>query len=228
MSPMPDDDEALSRLIRRHGTRHRASDELRAAMRTQAALAEAKGDRTAAPGSAWWRAWGWRLAGPALGFAAGLMVALLVVPALQSRWPQAGSDIAAELVADHVAALREGAPFEVASSDRHTVKPWYQGRLDYAPPVADLADAGFPLAGGRVQRVEGQPMAALVYRRDRHWIDVFVRPSAERRAPVATRRRGFNVLHWSDGEMAWWAVSDVEAAELARLARHLGAPADGG
>jgi len=123
----------------------------------------------------------------------------------------------AELVADHVRALQVGPLTEVASTDRHTVKPWFQGRLDYAPPVFDLAAEGFPLVGGRIEHVRGSVVATLAYTRNRHVIDVFVWPSARQQAPVRSVRKGFNVLHWADGSMQYWAVSDLERGEMERF-----------
>jgi anti-sigma factor RsiW len=219
-----DPDPDISALVRRHATRHRASDALRAAVRTHVTLAQA--GRAGAPGaSTGWLArlrrlrsgLPWRA--PAWGFAFGTALALLLVPALQRLELDLALD--AELVGDHVRALRVGPLVEVASSDRHTVKPWYQGRLDYAPPVVDLAAQGFPLVGGRVEHVRDATVAALVYARDRHVIHLFVWPSTRTTDPQANMQRGFNVLHWSDGTMAYWAVSDVERRELERFAAGL-------
>ncbi|MDE2452216.1 MAG: anti-sigma factor, partial [Burkholderiales bacterium] len=124
----------------------------------------------------------------------------------------------AELVADHVRALGAGPLIEVASSDRHTVKPWFQGRIDYAPPVYDLKDEGFALIGGRIARVGGAPVATLAFRHGRHVVDVFVWPAQALQAERASQVRGFNVLHWSDASMQFWVVSDADAAELERFA----------
>jgi anti-sigma factor RsiW len=156
----------------------------------------------------------WR--GPVAGFAAGLFVALWLLPTLRTiefgpAWPT-------ELVASHVRALHEGTLVQVASSDRHTVKPWYQGKLDYSPPVLDLAAQGFPLIGGRVEKLHGTPTAALVYRHDKHLVDLFVWPSEAPRALSVQTLRGFNIVRWSDGAMQFWAVSDLETRELEQLA----------
>jgi len=212
----PDDrDDELSALIRRHATRHRAGDELRAGIRTQVALADA--GRSERPKAMRWRwgGFGWRSA--AAGFAAGLLAAWLVVPALRSV--EIGSSLPDELVADHVRALQVGPLTEVVSSDRHTVKPWFQGRLDYAPPVFDLADQGFPLSGGRVEHVRGRAVAALAYTHNRHVVDVFVWPGDAVSAPSRVQRKGFNVVRWSDGAMQVWVVSDADRAEIERFAQ---------
>ena len=212
------DDEKLSSQIREHATRHAAPDALRAGIRTQIALAEA--GRAAPPAPAEparrrWRGFSWPTA--CVSFALGLACALFVPPLAQRL--DLSEPLDAELVADHVRALQIGPLTEVASSDRHTVKPWFQGRLDYAPPVFDLAADGFPLAGGRTERVRGSTVAALAYARNRHVIDVFVWPSGAKTAPLRSVHRGFNVLHWADGAMQYWAVSDLEPTELARFAQ---------
>lgn len=216
------EDEDLSARIRAHATRHQAADDLRAAIRTQIALAQA-GDALGRPGT-WharhaalraWLALHWRAA--TAGFAVGVACAATVLPV--ARYADLFQPTEAVLVSRHVQALRVGPLIEVASSDRHTVKPWFQGKLDYAPPVPDLQAEGFPLAGGRIEQVAGQPVAALTYTRNRHVVDVFVWPSDG--AQPLTRRvhRGFSVLRWSDASMQYWAVSDLDAMELDRFAR---------
>ena len=207
------DDDELSSLIKQHATRHRAGDELRAGLRAQVAMADA--GRDAAPRGRWrWGDFGWRTA--SLGFACGIAVALLAVPLWHSIGNGASS-LPDELVADHVRALQVGPLTEVASSDRHTVKPWFQGRLDYAPPVYELADVGFPLVGGRIEHVGGSPVAALAYSHNRHVFDVFVWPGDAALAPVREQRKGFNVVRWSDGAMQVWVVSDADRAEMERF-----------
>jgi len=216
----PDDDE-LSALIKRHATRHRASDDLRAGIRTQVALADAGRGEPQKP-ARWrgfrafqWADFGWRSA--SAGFAVGLLAAVLVLPVL--RGVELGSALPDELVADHVRALQIGPLTEVVSTDRHTVKPWFQGRLDYAPPVFDLADDGFPLAGGRVEHVRGSAVAALAYTHNRHVVDVFVWPADAVVAPTREQRKGFNVVRWSDGTMQVWVVSDADRSEIERFAQ---------
>lgn len=210
------DDEDLSSLIREHATRHTAPAALRAGIRTQVALADAgRSDptlATEAPRRRWFD-FDWRTA--SVSFILGLACAIVVLPVVQRT--DLNGPVDADLVADHVRALQMGHLAEVASTDRHTVKPWFQGRLDYAPPVFDFAGDGFPLMGGRIEHVRGSSVAALVYSRSRHVIDVFVWPSAEQRAPVLLLRRGFNVLHWADGSMQYWAVSDLERVEMERF-----------
>ena len=103
------------------------------------------------------------------------------------------------------------------------MKPWFLGKLDFAPPVVDLASIGFPLVGGRLDYLDGRPVAALVYQRQKHTINVFVSPDREN-AFVATGARsvrGFHVHHWIRDGMSFWAVSDLNDAELGEFARAL-------
>jgi anti-sigma factor RsiW len=119
------------------------------------------------------------------------------------------------LVAAHLAALSKGPLTEVASSDQHTVKPWFAGKVDFSPKVKDLAAEGFPLAGGRVDRISGRPAAALVYGRAKHLVDLFVWIDSAPAAGIATARaRGINVVRWTEGDLAYAAVSDLNETEL--------------
>lgn len=210
------DDHDLSSLIREHATRHAASDALRAGIRTQLAVAEA--GRSDAPLPAPRRlgfSFNWRTA--LVSFALGLACAFVIMPLVQQV--ELNEPVDADLVANHVRALRMGPLTEVTSADRHTVKPWFQGRLDYAPPVFDLSAEGFPLMGGRIEHVRGSVIATLAYARNRHVIDFFVWPSTAQQAPERSMRKGFNVLHWADGSMQYWAVSDLERIEMERFTR---------
>jgi anti-sigma factor RsiW len=118
--------------------------------------------------------------------------------------------------AGHLRALAAPQPFDVASSDRHVVKPWFNGRIDFAPPVVELAPQGFPLVGGRLDYLDGRPVAALVYRRRLHSINLFVRPAPALASPVAatTRRDGYSLVRWVAGGLEYWAVSDVDTGDL--------------
>ena len=219
---MSADDDDLSALIRQHATRHTAPDGLRAGIRTQVALEDARRAPLPAParaaaarprGSGFTFGWG----SASASFALGMLCMALLVPLAQRV--NLGEPVDADLVADHVRALQAGSIAEVMSSDRHTVTPWFQGRLDYAPPVYDLASDGFPLVGGRIEHVRGNAVATLAYSRNRHVVDLFVWPSSERTTPVRQVRRGFNVVHWADGSMQYWAVSDMDRQEIESFTR---------
>ena len=147
--------------------------------------------------------------GAGFALAAGLALFLLV--------PRSGN-LSGAIVAGHIRALQPGHLMDMPSTDQHTVKPWFDGRLDFAPPVRDFAADGYPLAGGRLDYLGGRPVAALVYRHRQHVIDVFVWPDAAG-SSAAGGRNGYNYETWHRDGMAFWAVSDVSAPELADFAR---------
>jgi anti-sigma factor RsiW len=121
-----------------------------------------------------------------------------------------------QLVASHVRSLLASHLTDVATSDRHVVKPWFNGRIDFSPPVVELAPQGFPLVGGRLDYVEGKVVPALVYRRRLHTINLFIRPAGRLPATDRTvrRRDGYSLVRWTRGGLEFWAVSDVEPADL--------------
>lgn len=121
-----------------------------------------------------------------------------------------------QVVANHVRSLLASQLVDVVSSDQHTVKPWFDGKIDFAPEVRDLSTNGFPLVGGRLDYLDGQTIAALVYQRNKHPINLFITPAATSRntSPTASSRRGYNVLSWTNNGMKYWAVSDLNKTEL--------------
>jgi anti-sigma factor RsiW len=131
-------------------------------------------------------------------------------------------NLADEVVADHVRSLLATHLVDVASTDQHTVKPWFDGKIDFAPQVRDFAAEGFPLIGGRLDYLDGRTVAALVYRRQKHPINLLISPAPGRAntSPEALTRRGYNLIHWTQGEMSYWAVSDLNTAELSQFAAH--------
>jgi len=164
-----------------------------------------------------------------LAWAAGLALAVslggsveLVRFARARQAVETTASVADEVVGDHVRALRDAHLFDVQSSDQHTVKPWFLGKLDFSPPVEDLSSIGFPLVGGRLDHVAGRTVAALVYQRRLHPINLFIWPAAGRIAASDTRSiRGFQVRHWIRHDMSFWAVSDLNDAELGEFAQAL-------
>jgi len=185
--------------------------------RVRRALAAASGGERRRAASAPWL----RLAASFI-LVAGLSAALGYYAA-----PREASLVPEEVFSAHVRGMLSGHEgIDVVSSDEHTVKPWFAGKLDFSPPVVDLASDGFALAGGRVDYVDGRTVAALVYRHRKHVITLFLWPTREpARAIAASTRRGDNLVHWADGGMDYWAVSDLNAEELADFARRFAAAA---
>ncbi|HEY4833501.1 MAG TPA: anti-sigma factor [Bradyrhizobium sp.] len=124
-----------------------------------------------------------------------------------------------EIVSAHLRSLQAGHLTDVISTDQHTVKPWFNGKLDVAPPVVDLTSQGFTLIGGRLDYVDARPTGAIVYRRRAHVINLFVAQTAstERRPARIDAIQGFNIRSWSDRGLNYWAVSDIAADELAEF-----------
>jgi anti-sigma factor RsiW len=164
--------------------------------------------RSAAP---WWTN-RWLVAAAAL---IGLAIIATGVVRLLPR-SRVSEPLVAEVVAGHIRSLMANHLADVASTDQHTVKPWFAGKLDFSPPVRDLSGEGYPLVGGRLDYLDNRPVAALVYQRRQHSINLFVWPAGDERAtkPETITRQGYNLIFWKQSGMNWWAVSDLNAAEL--------------
>jgi len=147
----------------------------------------------------------WSLGAGAAALAASLLIVLMV-----PRSP----DLSVEIASSHLRSLQAAHLVDVATSDRHVVKPWFAGRIDFSPPVIDTTPSGFVLVGGRLDYLDGRPVAAIVYRRRQHVINLFIWPGSGRSAPSADVRDGYNMLHWTSGGMTHWLASDLNAAEL--------------
>ena len=161
--------------------------------------------------------WNW-LGLSGLSLAAAIIFAAIIVSNLLPvlRRPGADQFLATQLIAGHVRSLMADHLTDVASSDQHTVKPWLDAKLDFAPVVVDLASDGFPLVGGRLDYLDNRPVAALVYQRRKHFINVFAWP-AESGTTGTTKtmtRQGYHLLHWVNSDINYWAVSDISDNEL--------------
>lgn len=188
---------ALSARLREEAPRYQAPAPLRRSVR-----ARLTGH---GPARRWWAA-----TGAAAALAACLTLAVL--PARQDTMPD-------WIVAAHIRGLQQDHLLDVASGEQHTVKPWFAGRLPFAPPVRDLSAQGFPLAGGRLDYLPGNTAATLVYRRRQHIIGLFIWPAeAEEAGSGAGVREGYNYVRWQANGMTFWAVSDLNARELGEFA----------
>jgi anti-sigma factor RsiW len=155
------------------------------------------------------------------GFAMGSAVSAIAATGLVAIILRSDDEarIESEVVSAHLRSLQAGHLTDVLSTDQHTVKPWFNGKLDVAPPVIDLTAQGFTLIGGRLDYVDTRPIGAIVYRRRAHVINLFVAQtaSAERRAAKIETIQGFNIRRWSERGLNYWAVSDLAADELAEF-----------
>jgi len=209
---------ALRERLRAEIPRFPAPPQLQA--RVRALLANARGAEPGRPRAQQDRR-RWLAAGALAGCAATVIAWVTANAVVDWRTDR---DLAVEAVALHVQASLTDHLIEVASSDQHTVKPWLSARLDYSPPVRDLAVEGFALVGARLATLRGERVATLVYRYRLHTIDVFVQPVSAR-SPAAPRTlRGFNVAQARGSNMEYLAVSDVNADVLGTFVQHLARP----
>ena len=151
-------------------------------------------------------------------FATGAAFALIlfVFVFFQTNRASRGNAIVDQVVDNHVRSLLATHLVDVASSDQHTVKPWFDGKVDFAPDVHDFAMSGFPLFGGRLDYLDGKTVVALVYQRNKHPINVFIMPAtgSSDSSPALSNRRGYNLFHWTRRGMEYWAISNLNEAEL--------------
>jgi anti-sigma factor RsiW len=143
----------------------------------------------------------------------GMGIALLIPGVLPHPSDSRDAD---EALASHLRSMQNDSHLmDVQSTDQHTVKPWFDGKLDFAPPVHDLASDGFPLVGGRTDYLHDRPVAALIYHRNKHIINLFIWPGETGQS--VSEKQGYNLVHWSDAGMTFWAVSDLNAGELGQF-----------
>ncbi len=209
------DYEAMLTTVRtaREGlVRHRAPDMLRA--RIRASLREESQPAVQRVALAKRRAW--RIPWNAVAAAAVIAVASSGLTMVAANRRASDSPVAQEVLASHIRSLMPEHLTDVRSNDQHNVKPWFNGRLDFSPTVPRLEEQGFPLLGGRVDYVHGRPVAVVVYGRRQHVINVFSWPANQdgEAAPAPQARNGYNLERWRRGGVEYWAVSDLNAAEL--------------
>jgi anti-sigma factor RsiW len=193
--------QAVRNLIASNGVRYAAPEALE--QRIAAAIPELSPRRTRRPMLGW--------LAPAAGgaLAASLAMLLLVQPS-----PHGGLE--QQLISSHVRSLQPGHLTDVETTSQHIVKPWFNGKIDFAPPVPELADQGFPLAGGRLDSIDGKTVAAIVYHRRLHTVNLFVWPGTSGRDRTSTEQ-GFAVTEWGDKGLRFAAVSDIPPDELAQF-----------
>ena len=206
----------LSTAVRQHATYHQSPSHLEHRIRAALPVQPARAGRTPV------RRWNWLNAGAALAS----LFALVWSVGLYMALPSADDRLAEELVTSHVRSLMPNHLVDVASSDQHTVKPWFNGKLDFSPTVNDYAAQGFPLIGGRLDYVNQRPVAALVYQHRKHVINLYVWPTGVRDETPAREksRQGYNVMHWTEQGMTYWAVSDLNRDELGQFRTTLQRP----
>jgi len=164
--------------------------------------------------------WRWLTAGASVAFM--LLIGLVVWRLVPRSIRPSGELLAQEITSDHVRSLQTPAHLtDVLSSDQHTVKPWFDGKVDFAPPVKDFASQDFRLYGGRLDYLNNRAVATLVYQRRLHYINLFIWPAeqASSTGEVTVQRQGYNLIHWTGSGMNFWAISDLNSVELHEFAR---------
>jgi anti-sigma factor RsiW len=160
----------------------------------------------------------WQQAGAAILAA---IILMLVAGFVGNRLAQGhGNLLVDEIISAHVRSLMPNHLMDVASSDQHTVKPWFDGRINFSPQVVDLTPQGYPLIGGRLDYLDGHPSAVLVYQRNKHIINLFIWPTTNQVNGVKTTNdNGYNLFQWTQADMEYWAVSDLNTAEMLTFIR---------
>ena len=173
--------------------------------------------------------WNWSMRAAGLPFIGGgiagiCLCTLVFMTVLLMQRPAGPGALEQEIVASHVRALMSSRTIDVLSSDQHTVKPWFNGRIDYAPPVVDPQAKGFPLVGGRLDYVDHRPVAVMIYRYLKHPIDLYVFPDDHAKSaslstpPVTQSSDGYSLVEWRQDGMTYWAISDASPAYVKRFA----------
>jgi len=170
-----------------------------------------------------WNFWNWNWLTTATTGVATACLALLLTLTLTR--PSAQQRLTQEIVSGNIRSLMANHMLDVVSTDQHTVKPWFNGKLDFSPPVKDLAAQEFPLIGGRLDYIGGRSVAALVFHRNKHVINLFIWPVNEKDSNPAVDAsiQGYNVIHWSEADMTFWAASDLNEKELMEFAQDFAA-----
>jgi anti-sigma factor RsiW len=200
----------LRDVVRANATSHAAPRHLRGRIQNDLKRAGKAGSGVARHLPMPWR---WIRLGAALACATVFSVAL----GLQVMAPAIAPGLDEELIASHYRSLLVNHLTDVASSDQHTVKPWFTGKLDFSPPVLDLASDGFALAGGRLDYIARRPVAALAYRHRQHVINLFIWPEDGKTSGKAGTVQGFQLVHWTQSGMNYWLVSDLNRDDLLRF-----------
>ena len=190
--------QALHNLLARDNVRHTASEALARRIHVLPELSDRPAKRPVLPG---WLA-------PSLGgaLAASLALVTFIQPSNQPNFDE-------QLVSSHVRSLQPGHLIDVQTSNQHVVKPWFNGKVDFSPPVPELADRGFPLVGGRLDSVDGETVGVIVYRRRLHAVNLFIWRSDKAFTGMSVEH-GFNLAKWNEGGLNFAAVSDVAPQEL--------------